>query len=142
MTTPVAGIDSGFMPVAAGATSFPEWSLTVTNDSVPLWFYCRQTGWATWFVFVHVLALIRTVCRHCKQGMVFAVNPTENKTFAAFQAAAESGSSPTSGSASGTAASTASSTSASAKATNNAMRYGSSATTVLAVVGLAAGILL
>jgi len=123
MTTPVAGIDSGFMPVAAGATSFPEWSLTVTNDSVPLWFYCRQTG-------------------HCKQGMVFAVNPTENKTFAAFQAAAESGSSPTSGSASGTAASTASSTSASAKATNNAMRYGSSATTVLAVVGLAAGILL
>jgi plastocyanin len=121
MTTPAAGIDSGFMPVAAGATSFPEWSFTMTNDSVPLWFYCRQTG-------------------HCKLGMVFAINPTESKTFAAFQAAAEGGSS--TATSSGSASGTTSSTSASAKATNGAMRYGSSAATVLAAVGLAAGILL
>jgi len=42
MTTPTAGIDSGYMPVAAGATSFPQWSFTMTNASAPLWFYCRQ----------------------------------------------------------------------------------------------------
>jgi hypothetical protein len=70
---------------------------------------------------------------------VFAINPTESKTFDAFQAAAKSGGSPT---ASGSASGTTSSSSASAKATNSAMRYGSSAATVLAVVGLAAGILL
>jgi len=64
-----SGIDSGFQPVAANATSFPQWSITINNVSAPLWFYCRQTG-------------------HCEKGMVFAVNPTAAKTFAAFQAAA------------------------------------------------------
>jgi hypothetical protein len=44
MTTPTAGIDSGFMAVAANASFFPEWSFTITNASTPLWFYCRQTG--------------------------------------------------------------------------------------------------
>ena len=39
-----AGVNSGFQPVASGATSFPEWSFTVQNASAPLWFYCEQTG--------------------------------------------------------------------------------------------------
>ncbi|KAI5121023.1 hypothetical protein M0805_005968 [Coniferiporia weirii] len=64
-----SGIDSGFFPITAGAAEVPQWSFTVNNASAPLWFFCAQTG-------------------HCEQGMVFAVNPTANKTFEAFQAAA------------------------------------------------------
>ncbi|KAG6828168.1 hypothetical protein H0H92_008936 [Tricholoma furcatifolium] len=66
--TPLAGgVDSGFQPVATNATSFPQFSITITNTSTPFWFFCEQTG-------------------HCGKGMVFAINPTVNKTFAAFQA--------------------------------------------------------
>lgn len=43
LTTPTAGIDSGFLPVnVTTATSFPQWSFTVQNASAPLWFYCAQ----------------------------------------------------------------------------------------------------
>lgn len=72
-TTPAPGIDSGFQPVAAGATTFPTWSITIQNASAPLWFYCAQTAPAN----------------HCNAGMVFAVNPTAEKSFDAFQAAAK-----------------------------------------------------
>jgi len=67
MTTPSAGIDSGYQAVAAGATEIPQWSFTVSNSSAPLWFYCAQTG-------------------HCTKGMVFAVNPTAAKSYDAFLA--------------------------------------------------------
>jgi len=126
MTTPTAGIDSGFMAVAANASLFPEWSFTITNASTPLWFYCRQTG-------------------HCQQGMVFAVNPTAAKSFAAFQAAAKAstpdGSPSSSGSSSGSSGTAASST-PSASTTNGAMRHSGSAAIVLAVMGITASILL
>ncbi|KAI0263492.1 Cupredoxin, partial [Gloeopeniophorella convolvens] len=89
------GVDSGFQPVAAGATSVPSLTITV-NATTPLWFSCMQTG-------------------HCEQGMVFAVNANANKSFDAFQATAKAsapdgtppasssapGSSPSSGSSSG-----------------------------------------
>ncbi|KAI0820188.1 Cupredoxin [Trametes gibbosa] len=65
----VTGVDSGYQFVAADATQFPVWSITVNNASTPLWFYCRQA-------------------KHCQQGMVFAVNPTQDKTFEAYQAKA------------------------------------------------------
>jgi plastocyanin len=39
----VGGIDSGFMPVAANATSDPTMEITV-NATTPLWFFCHQTG--------------------------------------------------------------------------------------------------
>jgi len=128
MTTPAQGIDSGFMFVAAGSTSFPQWSFTMTNASAPLWFYCKQTG-------------------HCAKGMVFAVNPTAAKSFDAFQAAAKAsgstGSSSASPSASGISGSgTASGTAAGATSTNGASRYSGSAAAVLTVVGLTAGMLL
>jgi len=56
------GINSGFMPVAAGTTTLPSVTVNVTV-STPLWFYCEQTG-------------------HCSQGMVFAINaPTTGNTF-------------------------------------------------------------
>ncbi|TCD63551.1 hypothetical protein EIP91_005297 [Steccherinum ochraceum] len=64
------GVDSGFQPVAAGATTFQQWTITVNNASAPMWFYCRQAN-------------------HCSQGMVFAINPTAAKSFDAFQKAAE-----------------------------------------------------
>jgi plastocyanin len=63
---PTKYLDSGFFPVPANPTELPQWSFNVTNTTVPLWFYCRQVG-------------------HCQKGMVFAINPTVNKTFAAFQ---------------------------------------------------------
>ncbi|KAF9013193.1 Cupredoxin [Cyathus striatus] len=70
LTTPALGVDSGYQPVAAGATEFPEWSITVDNATAPLWFYCVQGA-------------------HCKAGMVFALNPTAEKTYAAFLVCAD-----------------------------------------------------
>ncbi|PPQ85167.1 hypothetical protein CVT25_004174 [Psilocybe cyanescens] len=64
------GVDSGYVPVAAGATSFPEWTIQIDNVTAPLWFYCAQGA-------------------HCKAGMVFAINPTPERTFASFLAAAK-----------------------------------------------------
>ncbi|KAI0807893.1 hypothetical protein C8Q74DRAFT_1229963 [Fomes fomentarius] len=65
----VTGVDSGYQAVAADAAQFPVWQITVNNASAPLWFYCRQA-------------------KHCQAGMVFAVNPTADKSFDAFKAAA------------------------------------------------------
>jgi len=65
------GTNSGPQP-ASGAATPPTYNYTVT-DTKPVWFFC-QTG------------------THCKSGMVFAINPTTNQTFAAFQAAAKGGS--------------------------------------------------
>ncbi|KAI9509609.1 Cupredoxin [Russula earlei] len=135
------GMDSGFQPVAANATSAPSFTITV-NATTPLWFFCRQTG-------------------HCEQGMVFAINPTANKTFAAFQAAANAsspnGTPPSSTNTSGSTTTTtgssspttstpdASSASASASASakpNGAVAFGVQAGGILAVVGFTAGLLL
>ncbi|KAI0039897.1 Cupredoxin [Auriscalpium vulgare] len=66
---PAPGFDSGFMPVAADLTTPPPSVSFTVNVTTPLWFYCKQTG-------------------HCEKGMVFAINPTADKSFAAFQAAA------------------------------------------------------
>ncbi|KAI0068418.1 hypothetical protein BV25DRAFT_1793298 [Artomyces pyxidatus] len=64
------GFDAGFNPVAANATAFPTFNVTV-NDTAPIWVFCRQTG-------------------HCGQGMVFAVNSVESsaRNFEAFKALA------------------------------------------------------
>jgi uncharacterized membrane protein YgcG len=53
----------------SGAATPPTFNYTVADNN-PVWFFCA-TG------------------AHCKSGMVFAVNPTANETFAAFQAAAK-----------------------------------------------------
>jgi plastocyanin len=70
-TSGQVGFDSGFMPVAADATTFPTYTIQV-NDSTPIWAYCEQTG-------------------HCGEGMVFAANAVESgpNNFEAFQASAE-----------------------------------------------------
>jgi hypothetical protein len=56
---------------AAGVTPSPTYNYTV-NGTDPAWFYCK-TG------------------THCKSGMVFAVNPTAERTFDAFKATAQGG---------------------------------------------------
>jgi plastocyanin len=73
------------IPVADTVTSnFPAAELTVSRTS-PIWAYCRQGN-------------------HCRQGMVFAVNPGDQ--LAAFQAAATGGAASSSASATATATST------------------------------------
>jgi len=69
-TSGQVGFDSGFMPVADGAATFPTYTIQV-NDTSPIWVYCKQTG-------------------HCGQGMVFSVNSVESgpNTFDAFKAKA------------------------------------------------------
>ncbi|KAJ3880699.1 hypothetical protein F5051DRAFT_152714 [Lentinula edodes] len=69
-----AGVSSGFQNVSDpnGAT-FPTWTLTVENASAPLWFFCSQ---------------VLPTTTHCQSGMVFAINPTAEKSFTAFQQAA------------------------------------------------------
>jgi plastocyanin len=72
MTTPTVGVDSGFQFTANGTTSFAEWKITLNNVTAPLWFFCAQT----------------IPKDHCQAGMVFAINPTAQKSFAAFKQAA------------------------------------------------------
>jgi hypothetical protein len=76
MTTPQTGVDSGFQAVAAGATAFPQWSITIDDPTTPLWFFCAQT----------------VPINHCQSGMVFAVNAPPDKTFDAYQAKAKASS--------------------------------------------------
>jgi len=75
---PVAGgFDSGwvFVPQSPALAQTPEWNLTITDDSKPIWFYCKQLSPAP----------------HCSSGMVGAINaPASGNTFAAFQSAAKS----------------------------------------------------
>ena len=48
------GFNSGFMPVSAGSTMQPVFTVMV-NDTKPIWIYCGQPG-------------------HCEKGMVMAIN--------------------------------------------------------------------
>jgi len=104
------GADSGFLPVSADATEVPQFSFTVDNATAPLWFYCKQGT-------------------HCQAGMVFAVNPTAEKTFDAFKAKAVGATGGTSGSSSsGSPSSTASgSTPSASNNTSGAFGTGPSA---------------
>jgi len=59
--------DSGYQPVAAGATTFPTYTVTV-KDAKPIWAFCAQGN-------------------HCGAGMVFSANADETgaRGFKAFQ---------------------------------------------------------
>ncbi|EKM82423.1 hypothetical protein AGABI1DRAFT_111050 [Agaricus bisporus var. burnettii JB137-S8] len=69
------GIDSGFQAVTPGSDTIPSWSITINDPSKPLWFYCKQS----------------VPVSHCNMGMVFAINDSADKSFAAFQATAKGG---------------------------------------------------
>ncbi|KAI0341636.1 hypothetical protein BDW22DRAFT_1429762 [Trametopsis cervina] len=138
-----AGLDSGFQFVAANATSIPQFSFNVVNASAPLWFYCRQAN-------------------HCAQGMVFAVNPSPQKTFDAFKAnalasanapasasgsagATTVGASSTSGASSTAGASSSASESPSASASpaaNAGFKTHATSAVLLSGLGLVAGLIL
>jgi plastocyanin len=63
------GMDSGFLP-NDGLAEAPTFQLTV-SATTPTWWYCKQK-----------------VGTHCGNGMVFAINPTAEKSFEAFQSMA------------------------------------------------------
>ncbi|KAF5378069.1 hypothetical protein D9615_007498 [Tricholomella constricta] len=65
-TTGQVGFKSGFRPVTADATEFPQFKITI-NDTAPIWGYCGQGN-------------------HCNSGMVFSINAVESgpNNFAAF----------------------------------------------------------
>lgn len=63
------GVDSGFMPNPSNTVSPPPMMLFQVNTTTPIWMYCRQKG-------------------HCGKGMVFSINPTADKSQAAFKSAA------------------------------------------------------
>ncbi|PSR85840.1 hypothetical protein PHLCEN_2v5316 [Hermanssonia centrifuga] len=118
-------LNSGFMPVAANATSFPTWSVTV-NTTDPLWFFCEQHA--------------PDGSSHCGAGMVFAVNPVQSsaRNFTAFEnlAVALNGTNATNSGASTT------STSPSASPTNGASNLGTNVALILgSLFALAAGLL-
>ncbi|KAF8237343.1 hypothetical protein L208DRAFT_1389333 [Tricholoma matsutake] len=69
------GFDSGWVVIpATNVSRTPEWNLTITDDTKPIWFYCKQ--------------LLPTP--HCAAGMVGAINPptSGNNTFQTFQSSA------------------------------------------------------
>ncbi|KAK0463861.1 Cupredoxin [Desarmillaria tabescens] len=104
-----SGIDSGFVPIA-NSTVFGQWTFTVDNSSTPLWFFCAQTG-------------------HCEKGMVFAVNPTQEKTFQAFLANAQgNGTAGVSASASGVASSASTSAGTAVSASSSTVNAAASST--------------
>jgi plastocyanin len=146
------GSDSGFMLVnGANANEAPNVTVLI-NSTDPVWFFCRQTGYASIPLFTFrrfCLLCLSATCSHCQQGMVFAVNPTANMTFDAFQAAARSSSSGSGPSTSGSGASGSSAASAPSSTSSSSGNGKSGAITIgvrtgslLAAVSFVAGLLL
>ncbi|KXN92707.1 hypothetical protein AN958_06985 [Leucoagaricus sp. SymC.cos] len=70
------GFDSGWVLLpTAGLSPVPQWNLTITDDSRPIWFFCKQLAPQP----------------HCPSGMVGAINPpSSGNTFDNFRQAASS----------------------------------------------------
>ncbi|KAF8964233.1 hypothetical protein BDZ97DRAFT_920167 [Flammula alnicola] len=120
------GVDSGFIPVATNATAFPEWTIKIDNVTAPLWFYCMQGT-------------------HCRGGMVFAINPTADKSFEAFLANAQGTTTTTTNTSTPTTSggtTTASTTGTTAAGSGAFSLSVQKATTLLAALGLIASLTL
>lgn len=117
------GVDSGYQPVTTADATIPVWSFTVENASAPLWFYCAQGT-------------------HCTAGMVFAINPTAEKSFDAFKATAMGATANASDSAVASASVTATGAAAGATGSNGAFTPSMNVASVLSIAGLLAGVLL
>lgn len=118
-------VNSGFVPVAANATTFPTYSIKI-NSTSPLWFFCAQVG-------------------HCGKGMVGAINaPTTGNTYQAFLAKALALGSTTPNSTSTAAGPSTPSSSASSTPKSGALPKLSSARSVILVslVGVGIGLIL
>ncbi|KAJ6479009.1 hypothetical protein C8R45DRAFT_358116 [Mycena sanguinolenta] len=69
------GFDSGLISVPHTLSPAPEWNLTITNDQIPIWFYCKQLF----------------PVPHCHSGMVGGINlQTTNKSLPEFESLAAS----------------------------------------------------
>ncbi|PPQ94503.1 hypothetical protein CVT25_014157 [Psilocybe cyanescens] len=69
------GFDSGWVSVPSTPSPVPEFNITITNDSKPIWFFCKQL----------------LPSPHCGAGMVGAINaPASGNTFATFLKNAQS----------------------------------------------------
>lgn len=101
------GVDSGFMPNPGNSLNPPPMMMFQVNTTQPIWMYCRQKG-------------------HCGKGMVFSINPTAEKSQAAFKAAAIAQNGTASSSSSNSAAGSASSSAAASAASSAAVAAGSS----------------
>ncbi|CAK5283691.1 unnamed protein product [Mycena citricolor] len=68
------GFDSGWIflnSTSVTAAQSPTWELTITDDSKPIWFYCKQLKPSP----------------HCKAGMVGSINaPASGNTYSSFKA--------------------------------------------------------
>ncbi|KAJ7339913.1 hypothetical protein DFH08DRAFT_875747 [Mycena albidolilacea] len=72
------GFDSGWVSVPQNLSSVPEWNVTITNDTAPIWFYCKQ-----------LLSKTDPVKPHCNLGMVGVINIEKGqKSFSDFLASA------------------------------------------------------
>jgi len=124
-------INSGFQEIAANASEYKQYTVQITNGTAPQWFYCTRVA-------------------HCKAGMVFAVNPNANRTFAAFQANAVGNTTttpnPGTPAGNGTTPATGGGDQTNTGTTNppgsGALSVTASRATVLAVLGLVAGLTL
>ncbi|KAJ7921162.1 hypothetical protein B0H13DRAFT_2318734 [Mycena leptocephala] len=67
------GFDSGWIFVNETLSTLPEWNITITNDTTPIWFYCKQIG--------------KGPAPHCNLGMVGVIN-LGTKSFSSFVSAA------------------------------------------------------
>ncbi|KAF4622232.1 hypothetical protein D9613_008964 [Agrocybe pediades] len=68
------GFDSGNIFINTTQATTPTFNLTITNDSKPIWFFCKQLK----------------PMPHCGQGMVGSINaPATGNTFDKFQASAK-----------------------------------------------------
>ncbi|KAJ7503752.1 hypothetical protein B0H11DRAFT_1984159 [Mycena galericulata] len=54
------GFDSGWIQISSAPSATPEWNVTITNDNVPIWFFCKQ--------------IKSPPGPHCVAGMVGAIN--------------------------------------------------------------------
>jgi len=165
-TTPKTGIDSGFQAVPANATNFPSWSITVDDPTTPLWFFCAQTVPANHCNTGMVFAV------NAPPDKSFDAYQANAKASTPGSSGSGTATAPSSGATSGTSAGTPAGTSiaptgsgfstviggssaagptntssgtaptGTAGAGNGAFRMGGSTTTLLAVVGLIAGLVL
>jgi len=69
---PCTSAGFGFAPTP---NQTDAWSIQVLNASAPLWFFCSELT-------------VNSTLTHCMDGMVFAINPTVEQSFEAFQQAA------------------------------------------------------
>ncbi|TFK40466.1 hypothetical protein BDQ12DRAFT_453660 [Crucibulum laeve] len=118
---PETGVSSGFQVPEANSVDVPRWNYTIPRVNGPVWFFCSQT----------------VPVNHCKQGMVFALNPAQDQTLDKFKAAAMGvQASTTTGSETSTASATsASSTSPQVSDNSNTAPSGMSAGTRNGIIG-------